>query len=70
MITEEQYHEAMEVELLQENLPLWEERFEDITADDLEYLDLKTLIVNTKRLLKILTGNERGFLRDNAPQGE
>jgi hypothetical protein len=71
VITEEQFHEAVEVELLHENLQLWEERLAN-GAKILrqEYLQLDVLVANTKKLLKTLTGNERGFLPDNAPRGE
>jgi hypothetical protein len=70
VITEEQFHEAVEVKLLHENLQLWEERLIDIKGirrHEGEYFQLDVLIVGAKKLLKTLTGNERGFLPDNAP---
>jgi hypothetical protein len=59
MITEAQYHEAREITLFQENLRLWE-RLHKERPGERRYLN--RLIAKTKKQLKELTGNERGFL--------
>jgi hypothetical protein len=59
MITEAQYHEALEINLFQENLQLWEKWRKERPE---ERLNLNRFIAETKAALKELTGNERGFL--------
>jgi hypothetical protein len=59
MITEAQYYEALEINLFQENLRLWEKWRKERPK---ERLNLNRFIAETKAALKELTGNGRGFL--------
>jgi hypothetical protein len=61
MITEEQYHEAHQVDLFQENLQYFEKLSERKTG-----YEYQQLIMAAKKILKDLTGNERGFLNDKS----
>ncbi|MDR1147233.1 MAG: hypothetical protein LBK66_01230 [Spirochaetaceae bacterium] len=63
MITEEQYHEAAQVNLIQKNLMHFEGRLAAYPGEK-EHQELDVLIANSKKELKKLTGNERGFLND------